>query len=64
MKKGYIKDNAKLINVFLKIKICVFGYIAPNEDKSIQKNPRKIIPNIKYIVYLIIKFFLSFSEIE
>ena len=48
---------AKLIKAFLKINICVFGYTAPNEDNNIQKNPKKAIPNIKKIVYLIVKFF-------
>ena len=36
IKNGYIKEIAKLIRVFLKINICVLGYTAPNEDKSIQ----------------------------
>ena len=63
MKKGYIKEIAKLINVFLKINIWVFGYTAPNEDNNIQKNTRNIRPTTKNIVYLIIKFFLTLSEI-
>ena len=46
MIKGYIKDIAKLNNVFLKINIWVLGYTAPNEDNNIQKNTRKINPKI------------------
>ena len=64
MKNGYIKDIAKLINVFLKINIWVFGYTAPKEDNNIQKNTRNIRPNKKNIIYLITKFLFSLSEIE
>ena len=63
MKNGYIKDIEKLINVFLKIYIWVFGYTAPNEDNNIQKNTRNIRPNMKNIICLITKFLLSFSAI-
>ena len=64
MKKGYTKDIAKLINVFLKINIWVFGYIAPNDDNNIQKNTRNTRPNTKNIICLIIKFLFSLSEME
>ena len=64
MKKGYTKDIAKLINVFLNINIWVFGYTAPKEDNNIQKNTRNIRPNIKNIICLIIKFLFSLSEME
>ena len=64
MKKGYTKDIAKLINVFLNINIWVFGYTAPKEDKSIQKNTRNIRPKMKNIIYFMIKFFLTLSDIE
>ena len=63
MKNGYIKDIAKLINVFLKINIWVFGYTAPNEDNNIQKNTKNKRPKVKNIIYLRIKFFLTLSEI-
>ena len=63
MIKGYIKDIAKLNNVFLKINIWVFGYTAPNDDNNIQKNTRNIRPNTKNIICLIIKFLFSLSEI-
>ena len=64
MKNGYTKDIAKLIKAFLKINIWVFGYTAPNEDNNIQKNTRNPRPNIKKRIYLITKFFLTFSEID
>ena len=63
MKNGYNNDKAKLTKVFLKINIWVLGYTAPNEDNNIQKNTRKINPKIKNIIYLIIIFFFSLSEI-
>ena len=44
--------------------IWVFGYTAPKEERSIQKNTRKTSPNMKYIIYLITKFFLALSEKE
>ena len=61
---GNTKEIAKLTKTFLKINIWVFGYTAPKEERSIQKNPRNINPKMKKIVYLITKFFLSFSETE
>ena len=64
MIKGYIKDIAKLNNVFLKINIWVFGYTAPNDDNNIQKKTRNISPNIKKKVYLITKSLLTLSEVE
>ena len=64
MKKGKIKEIPKLIKVFSITIICVFWYTAPNEDKSIQKNPSIIIPNIKNIIYLILKFFLTYMAIS
>ena len=62
-KKGYTKDIAKLINVFLNINIWVFGYTAPNDDNNIQKNTRNISPNKKNIICLMVKFLFSLSEI-
>ena len=63
IKNGYIKDIPTLINVFLNTNIWEFWNTAPNEDKSIQKNIRNIIPNIKNIIYFITKFFLTFRAI-
>ena len=59
MKKGYIKNIPIQINVFSNTIICVFWNTAPKEDNNIQKNIRKIIPDIKNIIYFIIKFFLT-----
>ena len=64
IKKGYIKEIAKLIKVFLKINIWVFEYTAPNADNNIQKNTKNIRPEIKNIIYLMIIFFFTSSEIE
>ena len=47
MKIGYNKAIAKLIKAFLKINIWVFGYTAPNEERSIQKKTKKPRPKIK-----------------